>query len=483
MIKVIEKYKTVPAAARAALWFVFASMLQKAMAFITVPIFTRIMDTAQYGLYSTYLSWSSIFTVLLTLRLESGAYTNVLGKVQNREQQENITISFITLCFCVTTAAMLLVVLFPSFMTALTGLSTSMLVLMLLEIYFIPIVNFWSYRQRFEYKYRVMVIYTLIKSLVNVAVGIALVYLFPTDLQAYGRIISVLLVEGVTGCGLYFRFIMKTHKFFSFHNWTKTLRFQMPLIPHYLSMNLLFSSDRIMISKFIGNAEAGIYNVAYSAGQVMDILKMCLVDTVRPWVYEKLNQDEYSKISRFSFLLISVMTLISVAYASIAPEIIYVIAAPQYRSAIYVIPPVAMSSIFTFIYHFFMIIETYYEKTTKIMSASLLAAVANIALNLFMIPQFGFIAAGYTTLVSYFILSLFHYRVVRQIEMNELRGKNLFNIRQLSMLAAIGTISCVGVSFLYDYAMIRYGIILTFIALVCIGRKHALELYKMLKDI
>ena len=98
MIKVIEKYKTVPAAARAALWFVFASMLQKAMAFITVPIFTRIMDTAQYGLYSTYLSWSSIFTVLLTLRLESGAYTNVLGKVQNREQHNNILYYPMLLC-------------------------------------------------------------------------------------------------------------------------------------------------------------------------------------------------------------------------------------------------------------------------------------------------------------------------------------------------------------------------------------------------
>ena len=49
MNKYIEKYKSMSVQARAALWFVACSFLQKGISFITVPIFTRLLTTDQYG--------------------------------------------------------------------------------------------------------------------------------------------------------------------------------------------------------------------------------------------------------------------------------------------------------------------------------------------------------------------------------------------------------------------------------------------------
>ena len=49
------------------LYFI-GNIFDKAVAFITVPIFTRMLSTSDYGVTTTYLSWVSILTVIITYR-------------------------------------------------------------------------------------------------------------------------------------------------------------------------------------------------------------------------------------------------------------------------------------------------------------------------------------------------------------------------------------------------------------------------------
>ena len=55
--KLINKYKKVPLPAKASLWFVVCSFLQKGISFITTPIFTRIMTSDNYGVVTMYSAW------------------------------------------------------------------------------------------------------------------------------------------------------------------------------------------------------------------------------------------------------------------------------------------------------------------------------------------------------------------------------------------------------------------------------------------
>ena len=52
--KLFEKYRSMSIVTRATIWFLICSIIQKGFAFITTPIFTRIMSTEQYGQYSIY---------------------------------------------------------------------------------------------------------------------------------------------------------------------------------------------------------------------------------------------------------------------------------------------------------------------------------------------------------------------------------------------------------------------------------------------
>ena len=51
---------------------------------IATPIFTRLLSTENYGLYSTYLSWETVLMMLVTLSLYK-AMMNLYVKYENQE--------------------------------------------------------------------------------------------------------------------------------------------------------------------------------------------------------------------------------------------------------------------------------------------------------------------------------------------------------------------------------------------------------------
>ena len=57
MNKLLDKYKKIPAPVKAGLWFFIYTVLHKGIVFLTVPIFSRLLTTEQYGLLTVYQSW------------------------------------------------------------------------------------------------------------------------------------------------------------------------------------------------------------------------------------------------------------------------------------------------------------------------------------------------------------------------------------------------------------------------------------------
>lgn len=83
-MNITSKYRSLSIQARAALWFTICSFLQKGISFITVPIFTRLMSTEEYGTYTVYLSWLQILTILTSLYLFNGVYDNAMAKYEKQ---------------------------------------------------------------------------------------------------------------------------------------------------------------------------------------------------------------------------------------------------------------------------------------------------------------------------------------------------------------------------------------------------------------
>ena len=70
-----EKAKGPGKVAKAGAGYVIGNYLLKGITFLSAPIFTRLLTTADFGLYSTYTAYWSIFYIILGLALHSSIAT------------------------------------------------------------------------------------------------------------------------------------------------------------------------------------------------------------------------------------------------------------------------------------------------------------------------------------------------------------------------------------------------------------------------
>ena len=465
----MEKYRKFPKQVKASFWFVVCGFLQKAISLLTTPIFSRLLSTSDYGVFSVFTTWENIIIIIASLNLASGVYLR--GLIKFEDDKDEFTASLQCLYTINTFAVFLIYVLFSSFWSRLFDLPFRYVCLMFVDILVTVAFHFWSARQRVDFLYKALVGVTLLNAILKPGLGILGVLLCADKIQA--RIYTMVLAD-VLVFGYFFIDTFRTRGLrISTKYWKYALNYNLPLVPHYLSQTVLNQSDRIMINSIVGASAAGIYSLAYSASVILTIVNQSVLNSYNPWMYKKIRDKEYDSIGEVSVMLLILIGVLNLFLIAFAPEAIAILAPPAYYEAIWVIPPVSMSVFFMFMYSLFANFEFYYEKTKLMMVASVSGAALNIFLNSVFIQKYGFLAAGYTTLVCYLCYCVFHYIIMRQIIKKELHGLPIYNIRMILLLSVL----FVGAGFLfmafYEHTLIRYGLIVVML-LICLWKKDAI---------
>ena len=180
---------------RAALWFVFCSMLPHVTSVAATTVFTRILSTDDYGLTSNYAAWYSILSVIITLNLNAGVYNNAMLKYKDdRDSYDSATMGLSLVLGVIGGAAILL---FNGPMSALTSLPFSLLVCMVLQCAFYNPYGCWLSRARYEYRYQRVIKITVITSLASplLSVGLILVSENKAEAKVWGQYLVYIAVS------------------------------------------------------------------------------------------------------------------------------------------------------------------------------------------------------------------------------------------------------------------------------------------------
>ena len=475
--KILKKYNDIPIAGKATLWFVFCSTLQKCISLITTPIFTRLMTTEQYGQFGVYNSWLQIFTIITTFRLNYSVFNKGMSKY--REDRDAYTSTMQTLTFVITLISLMIYLVFREPINNLIELPTFVMIAMFIELLVFPAVEFWTIRKRYEYIYKPVVFRTLLMTVLNAVVGVVAVLL--ADEKGYARILSCIAVNFAFGMALFVYNLHKGKKMFVWEYAKFALLFNLPLIPHYFSQYMLDQFDRIMIQKLVGVAEAGIYTVAYNAGLMMKIVTQSLNNALVPWQYGKLEKKDLKSIDTNMFFIYIVIGVISFLFSLCAPEIMRIFADERYYGAVYVIPPIALSMFFMFMYNTFGNVEFFFEKKKFTMYVSIGCAAIKVLLNFICIKAFGYIAAAYTTLFCYILFAAAHYIYMTVSVRKELNTKNVFDTKRIVFISVALVFFGLIVVLLYDMFIIRYLILLICMILAVWKRNQLMSFFKAIK--
>ena len=85
-----------PLAAKASIVYLMVSILQKGMAFLTSPLYTRLLTTEEYGQVTVYLSWQQLFGIVAMFCLSAGVFD--VGMLEYKTKREEFVFSLLKMC-------------------------------------------------------------------------------------------------------------------------------------------------------------------------------------------------------------------------------------------------------------------------------------------------------------------------------------------------------------------------------------------------
>lgn len=462
----LQVYRSLSAPVKASFWFAICNFLQQGISMLTVPVFTRLLTTGQYGVYTVYQSWYSIISIFATLNLSAGVFNN--GMVKYEEDKAGYISALQGLSTTVTIGLFFVYLIFREFWNRCFGLSTLFVITMFVQALFIPAYLFWSTRQRFEYQYRSLIGVTLVIAVGSPVAGILAV--LSTDYKAEARIISYVLIQAVVGLIFYVINFNQGRLFYFKYYWKYALTFNIPLLPHYLSMTVLGQVGRIMINNMVGGEQAAIYSVAFNVSLLISLVTQAINSSFIPYTYQALKDKHYRSIGENADRLLILVGGVAIFAMAFGPEVIRIFAPAQYYEAAWIIPPAVTGAYFAYLYPLFGNVEFYFEENIYIMLASILGAAINVLLNLALIPVFGYMVAGYTTLVCYILFGLSHYLFYKKVVRKHIPGIHIYDMKHIAGISCVVLATMSVMLVIYRYPLVRYGIMLGLTTLAVIKR-------------
>lgn len=476
--KILSKYKSLSIGVKAGLWFTFCNMLQKGISFIVMPIFTRIMPQADYGLYSTYISWYNFLMIFTSLRLSYYVFSK--GMVKYEQDRDEFVLSLQSLSTVSTLVVFLVYLAIRNTANVFLGLTTVIMVCMFIHMLFEPSIEYWTARKRFEYDYKKVVIVTIGIAIANPLLGILMV--LGSNDAVFARVLSTTISISLFGAVLYFIIIRKGKRFFSTKYWKYALGFNLPLIPHFLASTALSQADRVMITKLVGPESTALYSVAYSLGMVTILFSNAIQQAILPWQYTKIKNEKYENLPEVANATLLIIAAINIAFIAFAPEVVAIVAPKSYSEAIWAMPPVCGSVFFMYLFNIFANIEYYFEETKYVAVASIAAALANILLNWIFVPIFGYVAAGYTTLFCYILLAICHYVCMKVICKKHNFLATVYDLKTIVFISIGMLIILMALIFVYNNIVARYAIIILVCTTLFIIRNRLKTLVGIIKS-
>ena len=474
MKAILNKFKNMPESVKATLVFAIASFATSGINYLTTPIFTRLLTGAEYGTVSVYNSWYAIVRVVASMTLIFPGILNV-GLYEHSENRWKYLSSMLGVTTVCTLVLSVLYAIFPGVFQGFLGLNNSLMILMLLSCFALPATTFWTMKQKYEYRYQVTFFVSVGSAVLAQAVAVAAVMMADRNLDQV-RLWSAGIVNMAVGLVLFFYIIRQGKAFVDIPLWKKTLVVAIPLIPHYLGGELLSSINQIMIGNMVGKTEAGIYALAAVLSAIGILLWRALTVMFNPFVNAKLGSREFKTIRETVKPLMLVVGVMCVIAALAAPEIIRILATEEYLAGIYVVPPVAAGIFIHAMYDTFAAVSFFHKKSTRIMVATLTAAAVNLVGNYIFIKAFGYIAAGYVTLLSNLVLTAMHYRNARITEPEE-----IYDPRFSFLTISLVTLGCLLCNLIYPFMAVRYVCVAALLVFLWTQRKSVIDMLMNMK--
>lgn len=414
-----------------AIHYTFSSLINKGTAFLVLPIISNFLAPGEYAVYALMALFSSI----ASLFYQAGIHQSLMT-FYHKTDDDQYKFSLVNTSY-------------------LTIISNGLFLTIIIIIFRTPITNLiLSSDSILAARYTYLLIWFSIISFLTVIKGITLTLLnIRQDSKRYSRLslstnvvfvplfilsaligfltldilVKILFISSFISAihALYYlQRVMrklninnKKRIFFSWKMLKEILSFSIVLIPATLSILFLQSADRYMLSLLSPEKlqDTGVYAISYKVGMILSLLTSVFDLVFFPFILKLGNSNlaKYHLKRVYNFYLI-IGSMIGCGIIIFSQEI-FLLFNPRYAEGGKFVF-IGVISVFMHGLANIIVLGLYIlRKSKKISAGIIIGALINIGLNYILIPKYGMLGAGISSILAYLFIVIYDLLVTERI--------------------------------------------------------------------
>lgn len=383
-------------------WPAIAEGITRFLKLFLIIYVARILGATEYGKFTFALAFVGLFVIFA----DCGLSQIVTREFSREKEKETDFFSVLSLKILLNLGTLILILGSSFFITPNPVIRE---VIWILGIYIIInssagiISAFFQARQRMEYQAFASILQAVA---VTIAGFFVLFYLPSVQNLSYAYLFASLVA--LVGILIFFHFkIFPLKIFWQKSIWRKFLTVSWPLALAGALGGIYSQTDSVMMGYFGQITETGWYNAAYKIIGVAVIPASLISQSFFPAlsIAFKESKEKLQKIWDYfveSTIFLAVPT--AVGGIVLAPRIIGWIYDPTFAPSVLVFQILILMTGITIFYAAFLQILIVSDQQKKIFWAVLFGAIANVILNLILIPKFSLYGAAFATLITQILI-------------------------------------------------------------------------------
>lgn len=411
-------------------WYTVGNILIKSINFFTLRLFTDLLNTSDYGVFGIYQSYLSIFEMII---LFGTAHTIKMVKYDEEIDYDKYVSSIIFIPIIGTIILLLASLMAFRFTSSFAGLSEEVWDAIFITAGVAAVANVVVGKLILDGKYKIYIVYSLINTVFNIGLSLALCYTIFKENDTYWARILGCMVANIVSC----LFVILLTKVSSprIRYIRKGIIFGLPLLVHSIATQVLVQSDKILISQLDSYSAVGIYTAATNIVVIPNTLLSSIEHSWSPWFYQEMASEHFDVIRKRNTQIIGLYGIGCSLFILACPEIVKIMTNKEYWDSMFVLIPLAFVSFAELIYLVPLNLELFYKKNNAIWIYTTIVVVVNIVFDYMFINLFGYLAGAWVTCVTRFLLFVLHYIRAKKIKNENTIDLKVLIITVIAMLA------------------------------------------------
>ncbi len=408
-------YRKIAGLAKDTLVYGFGAFANTAVSVLLLPVYGRYLTQGEYGAYNILRVVIVVLNILYDLGISSTLVRFYFDEQTNEERKRLFGTAWVFSQMVAVVITVILLVWAPLVSRLLVGPTGKPIYVQMvaLQAFFatgiiVPQTLFRARRQPWRFS-----AFSFASVLLMIAATTYFVVFARMGLT--GALLGMLLAAFVFYLVSLFITFSNIRPAFWFAKLKEMLSFSLPLLPHALAGWILNFADRPLLRALLPGtaahkiAEVGVYSFGYSIGMIMSLLVVATQKSWPAFVFSSHAEMEESKakslFSRTSSYYWIMLCFAALAVAIYAPELLALIAGGKYAASAVVVPVISMAYLFLGLYTVVGVGIGIKKKSSYYLIATGTGALANVALNLYLIPRHGIVGAAFATVIAYILMS------------------------------------------------------------------------------